>query len=213
MFKEKRRSISWRKLILAYFVVLLVGGVTPLLVSAEPSDLPPRRTPTPTISKTRGGFIELRADPLRGGLWTRIQWQDAFGDWRHIDGWQGAFIEGEGLVRWYVGEELLGAGPFRWLVYERKGGDLLAASDPFYLPERSDQTVEVEVSLSNSEPSIPAPTAEPAQPETLYVVQAGDTLSKIAHQFHTSVAALAAVNNIKNIDLIFVGQKLVVPAG
>lgn len=41
-----------------------------------------------------------------------------------------------------------------------------------------------------------------------YVVQPGDTLSGIADRHRTTVAALAAVNGIKNADQIEVGQRL-----
>ncbi|MED4922887.1 LysM peptidoglycan-binding domain-containing protein [Anoxybacillus geothermalis] len=41
-----------------------------------------------------------------------------------------------------------------------------------------------------------------------YTVQKGDTLAKIATKFNTTVAALQKLNNIKNPNLIRVGQKL-----
>lgn len=44
-------------------------------------------------------------------------------------------------------------------------------------------------------------------PQT-YTVQKGDTLKKIAKKFNTTVAALQKLNNIKNPNLIRVGQKL-----
>ena len=44
-----------------------------------------------------------------------------------------------------------------------------------------------------------------------YVVNKGDCLSKIALKFKTTWQELQRVNNIKNPDLIFVGQKLIVP--
>jgi len=47
---------------------------------------------------------------------------------------------------------------------------------------------------------------------TSYVVQPGDTLSRIAARFNTSVATLAVNNGILNPNLIRVGQQLVVPA-
>ena len=47
----------------------------------------------------------------------------------------------------------------------------------------------------------------------IYTVQAGDTLSQIASQFHTTVEEIAALNDISNINLIFVGEKLRVPNG
>lgn len=42
----------------------------------------------------------------------------------------------------------------------------------------------------------------------VYTVQQGDTLSSIAKKFGTTVAKLAAKNNIKNINKIYAGQKL-----
>lgn len=44
-----------------------------------------------------------------------------------------------------------------------------------------------------------------------YTVRSGDTLSAIASRYKTTVAALAKANNIKNVNLIRVGQKLTVP--
>jgi len=49
------------------------------------------------------------------------------------------------------------------------------------------------------------------QATSTYTVQAGDSLSKIARRFNTSVAALKATNG-KNSDIIRVGEKLTVPA-
>lgn len=44
-----------------------------------------------------------------------------------------------------------------------------------------------------------------------YVVKPGDTLSEIAREFDTSVAAIAGANGITNPDRIRVGQELVIP--
>ncbi len=44
-----------------------------------------------------------------------------------------------------------------------------------------------------------------------YIVKAGDTLSKIAGQFETTVGALAAANSIKDINKIYVNQDIHVP--
>jgi len=65
-------------------------------------------------------------------------------------------------------------------------------------------------------PPAPGPTATPgpapAPPTTqTYVVQPGDTLSKIAARFGTTVQAIAQANNIVNVNLIFVGQVLTIP--
>jgi len=50
----------------------------------------------------------------------------------------------------------------------------------------------------------------PAQPRT-YTVKAGDSLSSIAVKFGSTVAKIASANNITNINLISVGQVLVIP--
>jgi LysM repeat protein len=44
-----------------------------------------------------------------------------------------------------------------------------------------------------------------------YVVKHGDTLSTIAEEFNTSVAAIAEANEIPNPDRIYAGQELVIP--
>lgn len=59
---------------------------------------------------------------------------------------------------------------------------------------------------------VPVPPTQPPDVGTgVYVVQQGDTLARIARRFNTSVAALAQLNGIVNVNLIFVGQQLRVP--
>lgn len=48
------------------------------------------------------------------------------------------------------------------------------------------------------------------QSATYYVVKKGDTLSKIASIYNTTYQELARINNIKNPNKIYVGQKIVV---
>ena len=45
----------------------------------------------------------------------------------------------------------------------------------------------------------------------IYNVKSGDTLSKIASAYKTTVAEIARLNNIKNVNLIHVGDKLKIP--
>lgn len=52
----------------------------------------------------------------------------------------------------------------------------------------------------------------PTLTETTYTVKAGDTLYKISKMYHTSVQAIATLNNITNPNLIIVGQKLKIPS-
>lgn len=47
--------------------------------------------------------------------------------------------------------------------------------------------------------------------QTIYIVKTGDTLNKIAAEFGTTAIAIAKENNIRNINLIYVGQRLVIP--
>ena len=56
----------------------------------------------------------------------------------------------------------------------------------------------------------PTQTGEPQGGE-VYVVQAGDTLYAIALRFGVTVADIAVTNNLSNTNLIFVGQRLVIP--
>ena len=46
---------------------------------------------------------------------------------------------------------------------------------------------------------------------TKYIVEKGDTLSKIAAVYNTTVDLLARANDIENVDLIEIDQKLLVP--
>lgn len=43
-----------------------------------------------------------------------------------------------------------------------------------------------------------------------YIVKYGDTLSNIAREYNTTVQSIAVENNIKNPNLIFVGQRLII---
>ena len=45
-----------------------------------------------------------------------------------------------------------------------------------------------------------------------YTIMPGDTLTKIAAKFNTTVDALVKANNISNPDLIIAGQTLKIPA-
>jgi len=57
----------------------------------------------------------------------------------------------------------------------------------------------------------PVVAAPPTQADEVYVVQPGDTLFAIALRFGVTVADIAAANNLSNPNLIFVGQRLVIP--
>lgn len=95
---------------------------------------------------------------------------------------------------------------------------VLAAAGWYFVNARGDGAVPAgataasETATASALPSAsaaPSATAEPAG-ET-YEIQAGDSLSAIAAQFDTTVEALAAENEIVDINAITVGQVLVIP--
>ena len=45
----------------------------------------------------------------------------------------------------------------------------------------------------------------------IYIVQKGDTLSAIAHVFHTSTQAITSLNSLSNPNFIYVGERLLLP--
>ena len=69
----------------------------------------------------------------------------------------------------------------------------------------------VDGGASGSQP--PGDTGGETLPPQTYTVVAGDTLSKIARQFNTTVQAIAQMNNIANVNLILIGQQLQIPGG
>lgn len=74
----------------------------------------------------------------------------------------------------------------------------------------------LQIPVEGSTATVTAPSPDTYQPtsfnqgSTEYMVKRGDSLSKIANQFDTSVRAIKAANGLSS-DLIRVGDKLVVP--
>ena len=75
---------------------------------------------------------------------------------------------------------------------------------------------QLQIPVEGSTATVTAPSPDTYQPtsfnqgSTEYMVKRGDSLSKIANQFDTSVGAIKAANGLSS-DLIRVGDKLVVP--
>ena len=61
-------------------------------------------------------------------------------------------------------------------------------------------------------PLVPTPVPEPTQ--QIYVVQSGDTMSRIANRFGVPLAVLCDVNKatIPNCDKVVVGANVIIPA-
>ncbi len=68
--------------------------------------------------------------------------------WHDVEGWRSVLGSG-GYQRWTVEAKDFGTGPFRWVVYQSPGGSLIAASEPFTLPQFPNKTVRVEAVYGN----------------------------------------------------------------
>jgi len=110
-----------------------VKAFGPVFVDVQTNQTVINTRPYPSTS-VPGAFIELQIAALPGG-WTQVEWQTAAGDWISVSGWQGT-PDVNGRVLWYAGPELLGTGPYRWLVFEGKGERPWAVSAPFTVPDR-----------------------------------------------------------------------------
>jgi hypothetical protein len=159
--------------------VLILASTLPPLAQAAPSTLPPRPTsvfpprptsqptatptpPPPSAALPRGAYIALHVRPPQIGMWTVVQWQDSWGDWHDVQGWEGVLETGSQKA-WWVAQGDLGTGPFRWNLYQDQNADLLASSEPFYLPDNPGDTTRVEIRLT----SFPADDSEsPVQPNS-----------------------------------------------
>jgi hypothetical protein len=160
--RKKHTGFFWfRVFVLALLV--LVGAWLSLAVQATHADglpLPPRpvfETPVPETGSgpTRpvGGWIQLQA---QGGAdlsqWVDVQWQDSLGVWHTVDSWHGQFdqvMNGMGVKTWWVDRYTFGPTPFRWIVYDSSGKNVLITSASFNLPTQNQQTVVVSISLSS----------------------------------------------------------------
>jgi hypothetical protein len=158
------QSSTWQRFVRTLDVglaLLLLAAALIASPQAVQAGLPPRQTPQPlppSGSDGGGASLELRLrfDQVEQAarwqeLWTVVQWQDASGNWRDVEGWQGALDEmakGEGVKVWWVYRQDLGTGPFRWMIYSAPAGKVLAASDPFHLPRYEGATELVTVRIA-----------------------------------------------------------------
>jgi len=113
-------------------------------------------------------------------LWTVVQQQDDVGDWRDVQEWQGVFEEvhdDEGIKTWWVDEDDFGYGLFRWMVYDGPEGELIAQSEPFYLPSAVGETVIVEAVAQSAAAGGNLPGVQPA---VAYVPPSGGAVADIS---------------------------------
>lgn len=77
-------------------------------------------------------------------------------------------------------------------------------------PRYDDETVKSDAETVKSDAETVKNDAN-AEEMTIYTVKKGDTLSAIAKAYKTTVSALTNLNEIKNVNLIRVGQRLKIP--
>lgn len=87
---------------------------------------------------------------------------------------------------------------------------ILGVGNPPATPGPSQSTTPTGGSASAT-PLVPTPVPEPTQ--QIYVVQSGDTMSRIANRFGVPLAVLCEVNKatIPNCDKVVVGANVIIP--
>lgn len=146
-------------MILLLVVVRVFTTIPHFEADAVARDVPVRPEPAeepivdtqPTVIENRqssvGAVIVLDAssNPTTG-MWTNMQWYvPSTNEWIDVAGWEGQFTDGK--VQWWVGEDNLGQGPFRWRVYsDPSKSTLLKTSEEFYLPAQKNLMTTVRIS-------------------------------------------------------------------
>jgi hypothetical protein len=71
--------------------------------------------------------------------WMSVQWLDSAGIWHDVEGWQGNLDIASGsnmpFKQWSVFVNQYNQGPFRWVVYDQRGGNVWGISPSFNLPK------------------------------------------------------------------------------
>lgn len=142
---EYHRLIVWLRLLVAVIYILFCIVNLPQSAFAA---LPPRPTSPVTVitDPSPAGTLILNTKPFQGSLWSVVQWRDNKGNWNDVVGWRGSVVNG--MTIWWVEKGDWGKGIYRWVVFQSEGGNLLAVSEPFNLPNSGEKlTIEVKLPL------------------------------------------------------------------
>lgn len=135
-----------------------------------------------------GGYYAVRAAEDAGFSWT---WQTY--------AWSGGRWDSRADVHQYANGALWGGqGDKNRLVRDFGGWRLLPKDDGYG-------------NLTPVPPQHRSPAPATPVKGSVYYVKAGDTLSSIAARYRTSAAEIGRVNGLRNLNLIYAGQRLVMP--
>lgn len=103
----------------------------PTAVAATPEASP---QPAPASQPSENvAHIQLLVANARAGVYTVVQWEGPVGAWHDVEGWQHE-LDANNSVTWSVYPRDYNTGPFRWAVFDQRGGALITASEAFHLP-------------------------------------------------------------------------------
>ena len=189
---DSPQSISFIKIYLALFFLILLFGAGIWQVFGFSTSSSRQRRPTAVgVHQTdiRGGKIilsvpldnlDLSAVPLKQESWSVVQWQAGNANWIDVGGWQGSFYPDSSanllFVEWWVGKEILGQGPFRWVIYSDKSrSQRLSISDSFYLPDTDRESVVVVPAFQTTAPVAAAFGSSEPSTQSMSIATGTDT--------------------------------------
>ena len=87
------------------------------------------------------------------------------------------------------------------------------ATEPASNPDLTPSEPAPAAASQNAEPTAaPTATLDPAN-QQIYTIQSGDSLSAVAGRFGTTVDAIMTANELTDPNVIYVGQRLIIPVG
>lgn len=139
-----RKNVSTVVIVIGVIFAALSSLAFQASIMTEEPPRPPTATP---IVGTRIILSLENQSSCSTARWTAVQWQDEFGKWNDVEGWQGTFDQNCQVV-WWLGPEHYGSGPFRWVVYESvERKQELATSEAFNLPLHSYVYLELKITV------------------------------------------------------------------
>jgi LysM repeat protein len=209
----------WISTTIIVLVCVLIGAATVLASGDGRSPgrlvaLSPLPTPTSTPTPSSGFYYTVRP----GDTLSRIAWR--FGTTVN------AIVQANGIInpnRIFSGQVLWipstsGGSPSSTIYIVQRGDTLSSIARRFGTTYqalaalnglRYPYTIYVGQRLVISGSGAPWPAPPPSS--KVYIVQRGDTLYSIALRYGTTPWAIAAANRLWNLNLIYVGQRLIIP--